>query len=27
MPGQVLPELQDVIPSTAEPQRPVGEEQ
>jgi len=27
MPGQVLPELQDVIPSTAEPQGPVGEEQ
>ncbi len=27
MPGQVLPELQDVIPSTAEPQRPAGEEQ
>jgi NADH-quinone oxidoreductase subunit H len=27
MPGQVLPELQGVIPSTAEPQRPGGEEQ
>ncbi|CAL8971389.1 MAG: NADH-quinone oxidoreductase subunit NuoH [Actinobacteria bacterium] len=27
MPGQVLPELTGVVPSTAEPERPAGEEQ